>query len=157
MNHIDNYRPDLTLIEENNKPGNHSGDIVAFSNDSKTFVSGDPKEGQIRLWDAITGQQLGNFKAKTKFKGISKREPEPLKGVNVLTYSPNGEAIACGHDDNTIRLYDIVTKTEIAVLKGHQERINTITYSPDSSKLVSGSADNTIRFWDVNKKRNYPN
>ncbi len=153
IDHIDNYRPDLTLIEEDNKSGNHSGDIVAFSNDSKTFVSGDPKEGQIRLWDALTGQQLGNFKVKTKFKGISKREPEPLKGVNVLAYSPNGKAIACGHDDNTIRLYDILTKTEIAVLKGHQERINTITYSPDSSKLVSGSADNTIRFWDVNKKK----
>lgn len=153
IDHIDNYRPDLTLIEENNKPGSHSGDTVAFSNDGKTFVSGDTKEGQIRLWDAITGQQLGIFKAKTKFKGISKREPEPLKGVNVLAYSPNGEAIACGHDDNTIRLYDIVTKTEIAVLKGHQERINTITYSPDSSILVSGSADNTIRFWDVNTKK----
>ena len=153
INHIDNYRPDLTLVEEDNKPGNHSGDILAFSNDSKTFVSGDPKEGQIRLWNAITGQQLGIFKAKTKFKGISRREPEPLKGVNVLAFSPNGEAIACGHDDNTIRLYDIVRKTEIAVFKGHQERINTITYSPDSSKLVSGSADNTIRFWDINKKR----
>ena len=152
-NHIDNYRPDLTIIEENNKSGNHAGDIVAFSKDSKTFVSGDPKEGQMRLWDAITGQQLGIFKAKTRFKGISKKEPEPLKGVNVLAFSPNGKNIACGHDDNTIRLYDIVTKTEIAVFKGHVERINTIVYSPDSSKLVSGSADNTIRFWDVDKKR----
>ncbi len=152
-NHIDSYRPGLTLKEENNKSGNHAGDIVAFSKDSKTFVSGDPKEGQIRLWDAITGQQLGKFKPKTRFKGISKKEPDPLKGVNVLAYSPNGKTIACGHDDNTIRLYDIVTKTEIAVLKGHQERINTIVYSPDSSKLVSGSADNTIYFWDVDKKR----
>ena len=153
INKIDRHRPDLMLIEEDNKSGNHFGDIVAFSNDSRTFVSGDPKEGQIRLWDAITGQQLGIFKAKTKFKGISKRESEPLKGVNVLAYSPNGKNIACGHDDNTIRLYDIVTKTEIALLKGHQERINTIVYSPDSSKLVSGSADNTIYYWDVDKKR----
>ncbi|MCG9129719.1 hypothetical protein JT359_19180 [Candidatus Poribacteria bacterium] len=151
--YIDNYRPGVTMIEENDKHGNHSGDIVSFSKDSKTFVSGDPKEGQIRLWNSMTGQQLGIFKAKTKFKGISNQEPEPLKGVNVLAYSPNGKNIACGHDDNTIRLYDIVTKSEIAVLKGHQERINTITYSPDSSKIVSGSADNTLRFWDVNKKK----
>ncbi|RKU30873.1 hypothetical protein C6497_04140 [Candidatus Poribacteria bacterium] len=153
INKIDRHRPDLTLIEENNKPGNHFGDIVAFSKDSKTFVSGDPKEGQIRLWDAITGQQLGIFKPKTRFKRITKIQPGPLKGVNVLVFSPNGKNIACGHDDNTIRLYDTVTKTEIAVFKGHQERINTIVYSPDSSKLVSSSTDNTIRFWDIDKKR----
>lgn len=153
INHTDNDRPDLTLTEKNNKSRYHGMDLLVFSKDSKTFISGNRIEGHIRLWDAITGQQLGIFEQVTQFKGISKQEPEPLIGISVLAFSPNGNNIACGHDDNTIRLYDIVTKTEVAVFTGHQERIITITYSPDSSKLVSVSTDNTIHFWDVNKKR----
>ncbi len=153
VDHIENFRSDLTHIEEKYKAVYHIGGILVFSNDSRTFVSGNRMEGQIRLWESITGQQLGVFEPGSQFQANSKQESEPLKGVNVLAYSPNGKNIAYGYDDNTIRIYDIVTKAEIAVLNGHQERINTITFSPDSSKLVSGSLDNTIRFWDVNKKK----
>ena len=153
VNHIENFRSDLTHIEEKYKAVYHIGGILVFSNDSKTFVSGNRMDGQIRLWDAFTGQQLGVFEPGTRFNGNSNHEPEPLKGINLLAISPNGKNIVYGFDDNTIRIYDIVTKTEIAVLNGHQARINTITFSPDSSKLVSGSLDKTVRFWDVNKKK----
>lgn len=131
----------------------HSLDVLAFAQDGKTFVSGDPKDGRIRLWDAVTGQQLAIFKAKSKFAGISRQEPEPQKGVNALAFSPNGKTVASGHDDNTVRLWDIASSAEIATLKGHKERINTLTFSPDGTTLASGSADNTIIFWDVVKKR----
>ena len=153
VNHIENFRSDLTHIEEKYKAVYHIGGILVFSNDSRTFVSGNRIDGQIRLWDSITGQQLGVFEPGSQFKVNSKQESQPLKGVNVLAYSPNGKKIAYGYDDNTIRIYDILTKAEIAVLNGHQERINTITFSPDSSKLVSSSLDNTIYFWDVDKKK----
>ena len=153
VNQIDIDRSDLTHIEEKYHTVYLVGGILVFSNDSKTFVSGNRMDGQIRLWDAFTGQQLGVFEPGTRFNGNSNHESEPLKGINLLAISPDEKNIVYGYDDNTIRIYDIVTKTEIAVLNGHQERINTITFSPDSSKLVSGSLDKTVRFWDVNKKK----
>ena len=65
--HLDSYRPGLTLLEEDGKHGNHFVDELAFAQDGMTFVSGDPKDGKIRLWDAATGRQLAIFKAKSPF------------------------------------------------------------------------------------------
>ncbi len=135
----------------NNSP-DHSNDRLAISQDGKTFVSGDPKEGELRLWDAYTGRQLTRFKAKTPFSGISQHEPKPMKGVYALALSPDGKTVASTHDDNTVRLWDIASSTEIVTFKGHKERVNTIAFSPDSKILISGSNDNTIILWDVANK-----
>ncbi|MCE2401673.1 WD40 repeat domain-containing protein [Candidatus Poribacteria bacterium] len=152
-NYVDSYRPKLTMLEEDGKYGNHSYDEIAFAQDRKTFVSGDPRDGKMRLWDAATGQQLAIFKAKSKFAGISRQEPEPQKGVNALAFSSDGKTVASGHDDNTVRLWDITTRTEIATLKGHNQRINKLVFSPDGTVLASGSADKTILLWDVLQKK----
>lgn len=150
---IGSYRPDLAFIEEDGKPSMHSFDALAFSENSKTFVSGDPKDGKIRLWETETGRQLSIFKAKSKFAGISRQEREPQKGVNALVFSSDTKTAASGHDDNTVRLWDTTKSTEIATLKGHTGRINTLKFSPNKAILASSSADKTIILWDVGKKR----
>ncbi|RKU09975.1 hypothetical protein C6501_14275 [Candidatus Poribacteria bacterium] len=150
---IGNYRPNLAFLEEDGKYSMHSYDVLAFAQNSTTFVSGDPKDGKIRLWDAATGRQLSIFKAKSKFAGISRQEPEPQKGVNAIAFSSDGKTVASGHDDNTVRLWRTDSSTEIATLKGHTGRINTVIFSPNNTILASCSADKTILLWDVGKKR----
>ena len=135
-----------------NSSPSHSYDRIAITEDGKTFVSGDRKDGEIRLWDAYTGRQLTQFKAKTPF-GTSQHEPKPQKGVKVLALSPDGKAVASAHDDSTVRLWDIASSTETVTFNGHKERVNSIVFSPDSKLLVSGSNDETIIFWDVVKKQ----
>jgi WD40 repeat protein len=49
--------------------------------------------------------------------------------------------------DNTIRLWDVATGTEIVRLHGHQDGINALCVLADG-RLASGSNDNTIRLWD---------
>ncbi|RKU24617.1 hypothetical protein C6497_17515 [Candidatus Poribacteria bacterium] len=131
----------------------HSSNRLAFTEDSKTFVSGDPQDGKIRLWDAYTGRQLTLFKAKTPFSGISQHEPKPKKGVNVLALSTDSKTVASTHDDNTVRLWDIASSTETVTFSGHTERVNSIVFSPDNKVLVSCSNDETIIFWDVDKEQ----
>lgn len=153
--HLDSYRPDLTLLEEDGKYGRHSVDALAFAQDDTTFVSGDPKDGKIRLWDAATGRQLAIFKAKSPFAKLSQTEPEIQKGLNALAFSPDGKTVASAHDDNTVRLWDPITSTETATLKGHKERINTLAFSPDNVLLASGGADDSIILWDVRERRKH--
>lgn len=71
--------------------------------------------------------------------------------INVVGWSPDGTKMVAGLDDETVRIWDVVTKQEIHKLVGHHFSVTTIAWSPDGSKVASGgSMDKTIRVWDAN-------
>ena len=76
-----------------------------------------------------------------------------LKGhescANKLVFSPDGKILASGSMDGAIRLWDIATGKNLAVLEGHTYFVRSVAFSPDGKTLVSGSADGTVRLWDV--------
>ncbi|ETW94997.1 MAG: hypothetical protein ETSY2_48795, partial [Candidatus Entotheonella gemina] len=69
--------------------------------------------------------------------------------VDGVVYSPNGQLIATGSDDNTIRIWDAATGAFRRELIGHSGDVARIAFSPDSTRIVSGSYDKTARIWDV--------
>ena len=70
--------------------------------------------------------------------------------VYSVAFSPNGQTLASGSGDNTLRLWDVNTGTEIKKLIGHTESVYSVAFSPDGQTLASGSWDDTLRLWDVN-------
>ncbi|YAF96148.1 MAG: WD40 repeat domain-containing protein [Nodularia sp. CChRGM 3473] len=68
--------------------------------------------------------------------------------VKSVSFSPDGKTLASGSHDNTIKLWDVETGTEILTLKG-QSSVKSVSFSPDGKTLASGSHDNTIKLWDV--------
>lgn len=62
-----------------------------------------------------------------------------LKGhegsVYSVAISPDGSKIVSGSWDNTIRIWDINSGSELRVLKGHEARVNSVAISPDGSNL----------------------
>ena len=70
-----------------------------------------------------------------------------------VAFSPDGTTLASrGTWDNTVKLWDVRTRTAIATLEGHTDRVNSVTFSPDGKMLASGSDDLTVKLWDVSKK-----
>ncbi|BAY14861.1 WD-40 repeat-containing protein [Anabaenopsis circularis NIES-21] len=68
--------------------------------------------------------------------------------VQTIAFSPNGQIIASGSADKTIRLWDLHGK-ELKVLREHQATITSIAFSPDGKTLASASEDGDIKIWNV--------
>ncbi|RKZ48455.1 MAG: hypothetical protein DRR00_19485 [Candidatus Parabeggiatoa sp. nov. 3] len=66
-----------------------------------------------------------------------------------LAFSPNGESLASGSWDNTIKLWNVKSGQLLQTLEGHQDLVLSIAFSFNGLFLVSGSADNTIKLWEV--------
>ncbi len=67
-----------------------------------------------------------------------------------VAFSPDRKVLASGSGDNTIKLWDLNSKSQITTLKGHSKEVNSVAFSPDGKLLASGSSDRTIILWDLN-------
>jgi len=69
--------------------------------------------------------------------------------VRSAAFNPDGSHIVTASEDNTARIWDAASGTEIAVLRGHDSAVNSAAFSPDGSRIVTASNDKTARIWDA--------
>jgi WD40 repeat protein len=69
--------------------------------------------------------------------------------VESVAFSRDGKTLASGSEDNTIKLWDVSSGTELRTLTGHSSSVNSVSFSPLGKTLASGSGDHTIKLWDV--------
>ena len=90
----------------------------------------------MRLWDVGTGTEKVVLTGHTDW-------------ISSVAFSSDGQTLATGSGDNTVRLWDVGTGTEKSVLIGHTDWVYSVVFSPDGQMIATGSRDNTVRLWDV--------
>ena len=71
-----------------------------------------------------------------------------LDRVMAMAFSPDGRLIASGSADRTVRLWEVATGREMAVLRGHEQTVPQVVFSPDGRRLASTDESHTVRLWD---------
>jgi WD40 repeat protein/response regulator RpfG family c-di-GMP phosphodiesterase len=113
---------------------------VAFSLDSKMLASSsnlELRDGCIKLWDV----EPPRFRQTLGGGLINLR-------VSSLAFSPDGQALASGHAEAKIRVWNLGSGKLRKTLKGHGWDVNALAFSSDGRFLVSGGLDGAIKIWN---------
>lgn len=114
----------------------HDAAVNAVKLKDNVLVSGSG-DRSICIWSLQTGKMLHKIE-------IHQR------GIACLQY--NGRSIVSGSTDESVRIYDIEQKTEVACLQGHTDLVRSVQAVFDRvgevKTIISGSYDGTVRVWE---------
>jgi WD40 repeat protein len=102
-------------------------------------------DGTIRCWHLPPGNfQQSSVQSSEIWSAGEAAHPQK---INCLVYSADGQFLASGSRDKTIKLWQGgVLKT---TLTGHTLGVNAIAFHPKLPILASGSNDSTVRIWSL--------
>ena len=162
------YRTQLSESKFSDFMLNEKKTEAVFSCESGVLSIVDVKSGKVRK--ELQGQNVDNvykvdFKA-GKVSGAGQDRRGSLYNVELGTgsyiegsfliygtaLSPSAKKVAFAMDEkNNISIYNTLTKSKIALLKGQKSTLNVIIFQ-DENRIFSASDDNKIMVWNLNKK-----
>jgi WD40 repeat protein len=84
-----------------------------------------------------------------RVQGSSSLRLQPPSETISIALSPNGQLLAAGAANGTVRLWDSRTGKLVRTLRGHGDEVLSVAFSPDGKELLSGSRDGDARILNL--------
>ena len=69
--------------------------------------------------------------------------------VITVAIAPDGLTAISASGDNTLKIWDTETGTEVRTLTGHTSWVTAVDLAPSGLTAISASLDNTLKIWDL--------
>ena len=118
----------------------HRIESIAYTLDGKIVgaVGGTPAQfGEVQLWDTSTNTLIRSVQPAY----------DTLYG---LSFSPNGELLAFGCSDKTVRVLSVADGKETLKFDNHSDWVFGTLFSVDGTHFVSGSRDGALKLVNLN-------
>jgi WD40 repeat protein len=98
----------------------------------------------VRLWDFATGEHLHQWSIPTDHFQDGR-----------VAFSPKGNLLAAASTTGAVHVWDVASRAEHAVFRGHRSQVHDVVFSPDSRWLASSGADGdySVQVWDMDAKQ----
>ncbi len=115
---------------------------VAFSPNDR-FVAAGTQLGDVSVWDIESGERLRTL-------GTDDNSASHTQTVNSIAYSPDGQQIITGGDDQLVIVWNAVTGAPVNVFDNHGAGVNALAFAPNGSTAISGDTDGNVYWWSIN-------
>eukprot|EP00947_MAST-08B_sp_MAST-8B-sp1_P002866 g2866.t1 len=95
----------------------------------------------------IRYQPLSVFRVRTVTR-CTHTLPGHAEAILHVSFSPDGNMLATGGGDATVRFWDVHMATPLFTCKGHKHHVLATSWSPDGKRFASGDKDGVIKLWD---------
>ncbi len=115
-------------------------------NSSQSLIASGSR-GEIKLWDLKNGDLIATLSEYPWLRAVIVDE------VNYLAFSPDGQTLASGGADSTIKMWHLGAKDLIDIMHKHNGMVRCIAFTPDGRILATGGDDRKIQFWDMTERQ----
>lgn len=104
---------------------------------------------EILIWDIKTGDLLTRLRDGLTPGASNAPTSLPPSSVVALAFHEPTNIMAAGHNDGTIKIWDLTSGSVMVTFLGHKSAITVIDFDRTGTRVVSGSADSTVILWDL--------
>ncbi len=110
--------------------------LWAFAPGATALVSGND---DLLLWDTAEGQLLHRLRADA--------------WVTAVAFSGDGRTLASGHDDGTVRIWDVASRQKVGQFQAHPQAVSAVAFHPVGGPLATAGEDRAVRLWDIDSHK----
>jgi WD40 repeat protein len=148
---------------------------IAFSPDGRDFATFGDGSATVALWERSTGTKAARFQTEdylgaTAYSSSGSSSPpvtrltmwmpgvgqrifsiDAMKPVARFAFSPDGNLLASGGGDGTVRVWDVITRKQVVEFAAHadddDDGVSVVAFSPDGSLIATSDSTGEVKMW----------